>query len=295
VAVADVDAWRHERDDVLRGVSGGMLVGVPLLYTMEVWWRGAELGPPVMALMVAITFVPVVGLIATSGFRRVRDRRVIDVALDSVDAVALAAVCVVLSVLVVGAVRLDDPLSLTIGTLITELAPFAIGVALASVVLAGGSDDEQDDDSESQADPQPDPQPDDHQLNRTVADVGGAVVGAVVVGLSIAPTDEVPLVASSLGPAGLLVMVAFSLVASYVIVFEAGFGDQRGRRSHAGLFQQPITETVVSYLLALVVGTVMLVFFGRISLDDPARLMLDHAVVLGLPACIGAAAGRLAV
>ena len=44
-------AWRRERDDLLRGVSGGMLVGVPLLYTMEVWGRGSELGPGVMAIV----------------------------------------------------------------------------------------------------------------------------------------------------------------------------------------------------------------------------------------------------
>ena len=50
----------------------------------------------------------------------------------------MAAGCLILAVLVVGAVRIDDPASLVVGTVVTELAPFAIGVALSSVVLGTG-------------------------------------------------------------------------------------------------------------------------------------------------------------
>lgn len=265
-----------------------MLLGVPLLYTMEVWWRGSELGGRGMALMVAVTFLPVIGLIATSGFRRTRDVGAVDIGIDSIKAVALAAVCVLASLLVVGAVRIDGPLPLLVGSVVTELAPFAIGAGLASAVLAPTSGDGDGDARSTPRDVGP-------SLNRTVADLGGATVGAVVVGLSIAPTDEVPMIAAGRSPLGLLVIVGFSLLISYLIVFEAGFGDQEGRTVHAGLFQHPITETVASYLVALVVSAVMLAFFGRFQLDDPIRLTIEHVVILGLPACVGGAAGRLAV
>ena len=294
-------AWRRERDDLLRGVSGGMLVGVPLLYTMEIWWRGSELGPGLMALMVVITLVPVTGLIATTGFRRTRDRGALQVGMDVLDAMALATVCVFAAVLVVGAIHLGGPLHLMAGTVVAELAPFAIGVALASVVFASGDDG---DDGGSgggggghsvDAGSTPSTGGDERPLNRTIADLGGTVVGAAIVGLSIAPTDEVPMLAAGRTPLGLLAIVGFSLIISYVIVFEAGFGQQDARTTHQGLFQHPVTETVASYLVALVVAAVMLAFFGRIRFDDPLRLLADHVVVLGFPACVGGAAGRLAV
>ena len=217
--------------------------------------------------------------------------------MDIIDALALAAVCVLIAVLVGGAVSVDDPLHRLVGTVVAELAPFAIGVALATIVLAPDNDNGNGNgNGNGHDDGSPGTQPDDHRrLNRTLADVGGTAVGATIIGLSIAPTDEVPMVAAGRSPLGLLVIVGFSLLISYVIVFEAGFGDQHARTAHEGLFQRPVTETVASYLIALVVSAVMLAFFGRIRFDDPLRLLVDHVVVLGLPACIGGAAGRLAV
>ena len=216
--------------------------------------------------------------------------------MDVLDAMALATVCVLAAVLVVGAIHLGGPLHLMAGTVVAELAPFAIGVALASAVFASGDGDDGGGGGHSvDARATPSTGGDERPLNRTIADLGGTVVGAAIVGLSIAPTDEVPMLAAGRTPLGLLAIVGFSLIISYVIVFEAGFGEQDARTAHQGLFQHPVTETVASYLVALVVAAVMLAFFGRIRFDDPLRLLADHVVVLGFPACVGGAAGRLAV
>src|SRR3546814_6286109 len=64
---------------------------------------------------------------------------------------------------------------------------------------------------------------DTRELNPTVADLGATVLGAAFIGLSIAPTDEVPMIASTMDPEWQLVVVAVSLVTSYAIVFVAGF------------------------------------------------------------------------
>jgi uncharacterized membrane protein len=39
-------AWGEEVDDLLRGLSGGVLVGIPLIYTMEMWWIGETISMP---------------------------------------------------------------------------------------------------------------------------------------------------------------------------------------------------------------------------------------------------------
>jgi putative integral membrane protein (TIGR02587 family) len=96
-------------------------------------------------------------------------------------------------------------------------------------------------------------------------------------------------------PPWLLAIVIASLLISYSIVFMAGFTTQQKRMQQPGLFQRPITETLVSYLISLVAAALMLWFFHRLTFTDPWTLWLEHTVILGLPATIGGAAGRLAV
>lgn len=38
-------AWANELDDFLRAFSGAFLFGVPLLFTMEMWWIGTYIEP----------------------------------------------------------------------------------------------------------------------------------------------------------------------------------------------------------------------------------------------------------
>src|SRR3546814_18515939 len=89
-------------------------------------------------------------------------------------------------------------------------------------------------------------------LNPPVADLGATVLGAAFIGLSIAPTDEVPMIASTLDPAWHLVVVAVSLATSYAIVFVAGFSRQDRRHSQQGIFHSSGVETIVTYIAALV-------------------------------------------
>lgn len=94
-------------------------------------------------------------------------------------------------------------------------------------------------------------------------------------------------------PVSLATLVMGSLVVSYLIVFVAGFGDQRNRRSRKGFWQQPLPETLLCYLVALVAAAGLLVYFGRLDSGDPWNAWATQIIVLGLPATVGGAAGRL--
>jgi putative integral membrane protein (TIGR02587 family) len=117
----------------------------------------------------------------------------------------------------------------------------------------------------------------------------------VIVGSSIAPTDEIPMIASALSSSWLLAIIAVSLLISYMIVFEANFGAQAARRSQPGLFQSPLSETLASYLISLFVSLLMLWLFQLLRPDDPLVKWVSYTIVLALPATIGGAAGRLAL
>jgi putative integral membrane protein (TIGR02587 family) len=101
------------------------------------------------------------------------------------------------------------------------------------------------------------------------------------------------MLASAMAPGWQVVMVGASLLISYTVVFIAGFSGQDRRRQHHGLFQGPVTETLVTYLVALAVAAALLWLFQRdlTPLDD----LLARAIVLGLPAAVGGAVGRLAL
>ena len=300
--------WSREFDDLIRGVSGGFLFGIPLLYTMEVWWLGSVVQPQRMIVALVTTFVVVLLLNRMAGFRHSDDVSLIDAAMDSVEALAIGLVCVALMLLLLGEITSDTPLDENLGKIIFESVPFTIGVALANQFLyRGGAQSDQSDQSD-RADEQAG-QPDDarnqereqaepkqqDQLRGTLSDIGATLVGATIIAFSIAPTDEIPMLAAATSPLWLLLIIGASLLISYGIVFEANFADQQQRRQQQGIFQSPLSETVASYLVSIFAAAFMLWFFEQLSFNDPWRMWLDHTLLLGLPATVGGAAGRLAV
>lgn len=296
--------WQFELKDLIRGMSGGFLFGIPLLYTMEAWWIGSSVEPPRMLLSLGIAFVIAFLLNRTDGFRQVRPDNSFYAATDSLEAIAIGTLCTGLILVLMREITLETSLQESIGKIVIEGIPFAIGVALARSILEEGTDDSDEsegadelDESDDLADSE-DSEPDDGlpiELNSTLSDVGATLVGGVIIGFSIAPTDEIPLLEVAITPPWLLAMVVASLAISYAIVFVAGFTAQTKRRQQKGLFQSPLSETVVSYLVSLVTAMLMLLFFKNLGISDPWTLWLKDSVILGLPTAIGGAAGRLAI
>jgi uncharacterized membrane protein len=62
--------WVTEIDDWIRGACGGFLFGIPLLYTMEVWWIGSFVSPWSMLGAIALSFIVVFLMNRTAGFRK---------------------------------------------------------------------------------------------------------------------------------------------------------------------------------------------------------------------------------
>ena len=273
------------------------MFGVPLLYTMEVWWIGSHSRPRDAAVVLVLLMVPVFALNRTAGFRETRDQRVVDAVTDTIEAVAVGLVVTAIVLIVLREIRFDDPLAPSLGKIVYESVPFCLGIGVARHFLHGnrvGGDDDSENEDKAASTRRGNAKADDiEQSHGALADLGVSTVGAVFIALSIAPTDEVPLIASALSPAWLLLIIAASLVASYAIVFVAGFSRQEQRHAHRGAFQRPITETVVCYLLALLTALVLLWSFRRGL--EPWPDVLNRVVVLGFPAAIGGAAGRLAI
>ena len=280
--------WRDEGIELVRAVSGGLLFGIPLLYTMEVWWVGTYTEPSHVLAVLLLTFLPVFFLNRTSGFRSTKDVRLRDAAMDSIETVAIGLVSAAVLLVLLKEITLTTPLNEAVGKVAFEALPFGIGIALAQHFLrrsrTDGDDEGGDDDNGADHD----------KLHATLTDIGATTIGAVFIAFNIAPTDEVPMIATALGPYALVALMLASLAISFSIVFIAGFANEEKRHKQEGLFQRPTTETVACYLIALVASAAMLWYFRRLEASAPWQAMLSHVIVLGLPASVGGAAGRLA-
>lgn len=285
--------FANELDDLIRGACGGFLFGIPLFYTMEVWWIGSAVTPLWMVAAIAVSYLVVLALNYTNGFRKTEDNDLIEAAIDSVEAIAIGIVCATLTLFVLQEISLETQLNEVIGKVIFESVPFSLGVALANQFL--GNDANQSQTSDSNQSQASNSKSEDISFNTTLADLGATSVGGIILAFSIAPTDEVPMLAAAISGPWLLAMIALSLLISYGIVFEARFANQNKRRKQQGILQSPLSETIVCYLVSLLAAMMMLVFFNRLTFADPWSTWLRYTLILGLPATIGGAAGRLAI
>ncbi|GFE68813.1 TIGR02587 family membrane protein [Chroococcus sp. FPU101] len=283
-------SWKTELQDLIRGISGGFLFGIPLIYTMEVWWIGSYTKPPLMLSVLAVTFLVLFLLIQTDGFRKNNSHSFIQIVTDSVEALALGIISAAAILILLQEVTIETPLDETLGKIIFEAVPFSLGVALAQTLISGGgeeSEEEQPQLTGSERKKQ--------RYHAALADIGATAVGAIFIAFNIAPTDEVPTLAAPTTAPWLIAVILTSLLISYGIVFVANFTTQQKRLQQEGMFQQPIVETVMSYVISLALAAFMLWFFHRLSLTDPWPMWLRHTILLGLPATVGGAAGRIAI
>ncbi|KST66853.1 TIGR02587 family membrane protein [Mastigocoleus testarum] len=281
-----INPWRRELNDIVRGICGGFLFGIPLLYTMEVWWIGSSATPAMMLLALTLTFIVVFLLNRSEGFRhRTNAFRHYEAITETIEAMAIGLFCSAFILLILQELSSVIALKEALGKIIFESVPFSLGVALANQLLS----------SEGKNSPGSRIKQKKIKVNATLSDLSGTLIGATVIGFNIAPTDEILFLAAATSEPWLLSIVATSLLISYGIVFQAGFTAEEQRKQHRGIFQTPFSETIICYLVSLIAAAAMLWFFQKLTWNDPWTVWLEYTLLLGLPTTIGGAAGRLAI
>ncbi|MGE3798759.1 MAG: TIGR02587 family membrane protein [Thermomicrobiales bacterium] len=270
--------FKAEGVSLVRAFAGAFLFAMPLLYTLEMWQLGTTLSNWKLYVLLIAALVLNVIVNYYSGFREGRStwRSAMGQAIE-VTAVGLVAGALML--LVIDRISIRDPLEATMGMIIIQAVPLSIGASVAnSVFRATGADASPAEESEPEG-------------SGFLNDVGATVVGSVLIGFGVAPTDEGRMLAGSLDYRHLAAIMVFSMLLSYGIVFASGFDRGQG----PGPFQSPLTETALSYLISLTVSGLILYLLDFIHTGVPIHMALAMIIVLGLPATIGGAAGRLVI
>ena len=272
MAKAETETVEDTARALLRAMIGGLLVGLPLLMTEEMWQHGSDVAWWKMLALLAVTFGIVVGFNALAGFRR--DRSHAEVVVDSVETMGLAIVTAGIAMVILGRIDIGHP-SPAAGMIALEAIPVAFGASIASAQVGeeGGSGG-----------------PDTDSSFGPSGRLFVAAAGALLFALNVAPTIEVVMLADEASPWLVLGMMLATLLLTLAIVFVAEGG--RRSRGDVGPLEHLIGETIAAYFIGLGVSLALLWVFGRMDGIGLAELV-QRVVVLGIAAGIGAAVGRV--
>lgn len=259
-------------EDVMRGVAGGAILGVPLLYTQETWLHGRSVSPLLILAGLIATLAVNIALSHFVGFRPGRTHRPTE---DAVVGMGLSLLLAVLLLVLLDRVGSGTSLENVAGVTALSAIPVSLGFAVGAALApkSGGEKSE--------------------EIPSGGGDLLVAAGGALVFALNIAPTEEPILMAAELDGVRLGLLMVASLVLPYLMVFYAEFGGREKRVASDGATQGPLTETLLAYVVAVIVSAAMLSLFGRV--DGVNNTTMAEVVTLAFPASIGAALGRLLI
>jgi putative integral membrane protein (TIGR02587 family) len=258
-----------------RGIAGGLLFSLPLLYTMEVWQSGVLLSPARQLAAIGLTFAILLGYNRYAGLRPERSWQ--EILIEAVEELGLGLLLAAILLVLLHRITVTQHPTEAIGRVVMEGIGVAIGVSVGTAQLGTRSDEDAG-----------------RSEQREIGFAGQLIIafcGAVLLAANMAPTDEILQLAAE-SPAWKLVGIAvLSMLLGAFVLF---FGDFRGSRrwSRADSFGAIVRGTVITYATALAASALLLWLFGRFD-DIPAPTVVGQTVVLGLASTLGASAGRL--
>ena len=261
-----------------RGIVGGLIFSLPLIFTMEVWWSGFIASPGSLISAIIVTYILLLGYNRYAGMRK--DTTFFDLCWDSVEEIGLAFIVSFVFLYLIGEISFNMSFDEIFGKIIIESMIVAIGISVGTAQL-GASDngDSGMEDDEKEAEPE------------FLGIVILSICGATLFASSMAPTDEVMEIAIASSTTRLLLIALLSLALSLVILH---FSEFRGSNTGKTSMTAVVRTTTINYMIALIISFILLLFFGRV-VDYGYEVILAQVIVLALPATMGASAGRLLI
>jgi putative integral membrane protein (TIGR02587 family) len=279
--------------EYMRGVAGGLLFSLPLLYTMEVWWAGLTSHPWRLAAYVAATFVLLLGYNYYAGLRQ--DSCFGEVVIDSVEEMGIGLAVAGIVLFLLGRVNFGMPASEAVGQIVVEAMTVAVGVSVGTAQLGGGDGADAEDKGVGDGGAGGGRKSGRASPGGGEIHFGGQVVlalcGAVLFAANVAPTEEIVMIAFEITAWRLLGLAALSLALGALILYYSEFAGSR-RHVRFDTHHDVLVGAVVTYAVALAASALILTFFGRFD-GQALSACVAQTVVLGVAATLGASAGRL--
>ena len=267
-----------------RGLAGGLLFSLPLLYTMEVWWTGHTASPARMIAAFAATLLLLLGYNRYAGLHH--DATWLEVVIDSIEELGIGLLVSAFMLWLLGRITLEMGVNESLGKILMESIVVAVGVSVGTAQLGGSEEN----DSRSHQGKEDYRKTDNGAQQAQVLRLGVlGVCGAVLVAGNVAPTEEIMMIASEVNGWRLLGIAVVSMFLCALVMY---FSEFRGSGVHDYTRVDSVLGVSFTYCIALVTSALLLLLFdGFAHLSNEMRLA--QTVVLGLPASLGASAGRL--
>lgn len=262
-----------------RGITGGLIFSLPLLYTMEMWWRGFTAEPVYLLCYIIAIYLLLLGYNRYAGMRK--DASFLGIMWDSVEELGLAVIVSFLFLLLIGKINPEMSVIEVVGKVVTESMMVAIGISVGTSQL-GQSNERGSGKRNSKASG-------DKKENELAKALVLSACGAVLISSSVAPTMEILKIAVEVNQLHLVFMVVVSLV---IMATVQHYIDFTGTDSEEKELLDIGLHVILEYLVALLVSFGLLYFFGRVT-DFSFSIVLAETIVLGIPAALGASAGKL--
>ncbi len=267
--------------DYGRGITGGLLFSLPMLYTMELWWAGFIAN----SLQLIIYFI--VGMFLLMVYNHYvgirQDHSLLEGLEESIEEMGMALILTVFILWITGRLAPNMSLNEISGKIIVEAVTVAIGISVGKSQL--GSDSEENDDEEQKKR---------LKYPNILRSINIALCGAILIASNVAPTDEVMVIALEAQTFKLLIIALLSIGIGGSVLYYINFTGAKEAVMQPHNFGEIVAGTIIMYAVALASSAFMLWFFGRF---DGLSLygMVAETVVLGFPAALGASAGRLLI
>jgi len=268
-----------------RGLVGGLIFSLPILYTMEVWWSGFIASPAYLITAVIITYALLFGYNRFAGMHE--SFSWLDIAKDSVEELALGFTSSFVLLLALDRVDFDMPMGEIVGKTIVESIAVSIGFSVGSSQL--GQNNETGTGKKGDEKEQKRSTREDESNAELIRSSVLAICGAFLFASSVAPTEEILVIAITSKPAHILSIALGSILLCATVLFFTNF---RGTAVDRAPLRKMVLLVSLSYSIALLTSLGFLWFFDRI---EGLYITLAETVVLALPAVLGASAGRLLI
>lgn len=262
-----------------RGFAGALIFALPMFMTMEMWELGFYMDRGRLLLLLLVNIPLLIALADRVGFEETSTWR--DASRDAAIAYAIGILSSAIILLAVGVLKLGEPPSEIAGKIAVQSVPASIGALLGRSQLNGDRENSAED-----GDP---------VHNGPVGYVGELflmAVGALFLGLNVAPTEEMILLSYKMTPWHTLAVIIISLLVMHGFVYAVSFKGGHEIGDDVPAWHIVVRFTLPGYVIALLISTYALWTFERFGATS-AMQILPAVVVLGLPCSIGAAAARL--
>lgn len=266
--------------DVAKGLSraagGALIFSLPMLMTMEMWWLGFHADRLRLFLLVALAMPLLIGLSHYSGFEETVRWR--DDVRDALIAMGIGIVTSAVVLTLFGLLAPGMPADELVGKVAIQTVPASVGALLGRSQL-GAHESKPEERSEDAS---------------YLSQVFLMAVGALFLGLNMAPTEEMVLISYKMSEWHAIALMLVSLLLMHGFIYAMEFRGEPSLPEGTPWWSAVLRFTVVGYAVAALISLYVLWTFGRT--DGVAIEQVVMAVtVLAFPSSIGAAAARLII